>query len=227
MKTNPQPRHYARQNIKVAVDNCIFTVISRALHVLLIRMKKEPFQGMWALPGGLIGNDESPEDAAVRILMEETGVRDVYLEQLYTFGAPARDPLGRVVSLAYFALIPAGDVELRTSSKYSAVGWWGAEALPPLAYDHNEIVEYALKRLRWKLDYTNVAWSLLPDEFSFGELQSVYEAVLGQRLDRRNFRKKILSYNLLTPSKERVVRGAHRPPTLYRFKTREPMILKG
>lgn len=226
MKREQLTRHYHRQEIKVAVDSAIFTVINRELHVLLIRMKKEPFHGMWALPGGLIENEETLDDAALRTLREETGVGDVYLEQLYSFGRLDRDPLGRVVTVAYIALIPSNDVELRTSGKYAAVGWWPVASLPALAYDHAEIAQYAVKRLRWKLSYSNVAWSLLPPEFTVSELQDVFEAVLGETLDRRNFRKKILSLGLIHPVREGVVRGAHRPATLYRFTSREPRIVE-
>lgn len=226
MKKDQNAKHYAHQNIKVAVDSAIFTVVNRELQILLIRMKKIPFQGMWALPGGLIENDETLDEAALRTLREETGVTDLYLEQLYSFSRIDRDPLGRVISAAYMALIPSHDVELKTSSKYSAVGWWGTENLPTLAYDHAEIVVYAVKRLRWKMGYTNAAWSLLPAEFTMSELQSVYEAVLGEEFDRRNFRKKILSLDLIHSVKEGVIRGAHRPATLYRFTSRTPRIVE-
>src|SRR5262245_34504215 len=134
------------QHVKVAVDNCIFTVLEDRLHLLLIEMTKVPYAGMWALPGGLIQNDESLNAAAVRILYEETGVADVYLEQLYTFGQPDRDPVGRVVSVAYFALIHAAGITLRTQPKYADVRWWPWATLPPLAYDHDAVAAYARQR---------------------------------------------------------------------------------
>ena len=185
--------HPTAQQVKVAVDNCIFTVLEDRLHLLLIQMTKAPYTEMWALPGGLIQDDESLDAAAVRILYEETGVAEVYLEQLYTFGRPDRDPAGRVVSIAYFALIHAAGIALRTQPKYADVRWWPWATLPPLAYDHDAVAAYARQRLEWKLAYTNVVWSLLPRRFALTELQKVYEAVLGRKLDKRNFRKKILA----------------------------------
>jgi 8-oxo-dGTP diphosphatase len=217
--------HPAAQQVKIAVDNCIFTVLQDRLHLLLIQMTKVPYTGMWALPGGLIQDEESLDAAAVRILSEETGVADVYLEQLYTFGRPDRDPAGRVVSVAYFALIHAAGMTLRTQPKYADVCWWACTALPPLAYDHDAVAAYARQRLEWKLAYTNVVWSLLPRRFALTELQKVYEAVLGRPLDKRNFRKKILALGLVEPVGETAMRGAHRPAMLYRFTSREPKLI--
>ena len=217
--------HPATQQVKVAVDNCIFTVLEGRLHLLLIQMTKVPYTGMWALPGGLIQDEESLDAAAGRILNEETGVADVYLEQLYTFGQPDRDPAGRVVSVAYFALIHAAGIALRTQPKYADVRWWPCANRPPLAYDHDAVAAYARQRLEWKLAYTNIVWSLLPRRFALTELQKVYEAVLGRQLDKRNFRKKILSLGLVEPVGETSMRGAHRPAMLYRFTSREPKLI--
>jgi len=217
--------HPATQQVKVAVDNCIFTVVEGRLHLLLIQMTKVPYTEMWALPGGLIQDEESLDAAAGRILNEETGVADVYLEQLYTFGQPDRDPAGRVVSVAYFALIHAAGIALRTQPKYADVRWWPCANRPPLAYDHDAVAAYARQRLEWKLAYTNIVWSLLPRRFALTELQKVYEAVLGRQLDKRNFRKKILSLGLVEPVGETSMRGAHRPAMLYRFTSREPKLI--
>ena len=217
--------HPAAQQVKIAVDNCIFTVLEDRLHLLLIQMTKVPYTGMWALPGGLIQDAESLDAAAGRILYEETGVAEVYLEQLYTFGQPERDPAGRVVSVAYFALIHAAGITLRTQLKYADVRWWPCATLPPLAYDHDAVAAYARQRLEWKLAYTNVVWSLLPRRFALTELQKVYEAVLGRPLDKRNFRKKILALGLVEPVGETAMRGAHRPAMLYRFTSREPKLI--
>jgi len=217
--------HPVAQQVKIAVDNCIFTVLEDRLHLLLIQMTKVPYTGMWALPGGLIQDAEGLDAAAVRILYEETGVADVYLEQLYTFGRPDRDPAGRVVSVTYFALIHAAGITLRTQPKYADVRWWPCVTLPPLAYDHDAVAAYARQRLEWKLAYTNVVWSLLPRRFALTELQKVYEAVLGRSLDKRNFRKKILALGLVEPVGETAMRGAHRPAMLYRFTSREPKLI--
>lgn len=218
--------HPSTQNIKVAVDNCIFTVSGNELQILLIQMKKKPYTGMWALPGGLVQETEGLDAAAGRILKEETGVRDVYLEQLYTFGDPKRDTLGRVVSIAYVALIPSGGIRLRTIDKYADVKWWPFQTLPKLAYDHSAIAAYAKQRLQWKLEYSNVAWSLLPSKFTLTELQKIYEVILGRRIDKRNFRKKILGLDLVKAIGEQAMREAHRPAMLYRFLSKRPMIVE-
>jgi 8-oxo-dGTP diphosphatase len=213
------------QRLKLAVDNCIFTLLDGRLHVLLIQMKKKPFEGMWALPGGLIAEGEGLRDAAARILREQTGVERVYLEQLYTFDESGRDPGGRVVSVAYFSLIPPVGLELKTTAKYHAVRFWNChETLPRLAYDHDEILAKALARLQSKVQYTNVMWSLLPPIFTLRQLQAAYETVLNRHLDKRNFRKKILSLGLLKTSGEKSRGGRHRPAMLYRFSSREPEI---
>lgn len=215
------------QNIKVAVDNCIFTVTGRRLQVLLIRMRKKPFEGMWALPGGLIDEGESLKDAASRILKEQTGVEDPYLEQLYTFDDRMRDPQGRVVSVAYYSLVPAVGLALGTSPKYDAVRLWDVDERPRgLAYDHEAIIGYAQARLRAKVQYTNVMWSLLPPAFTLGELQAAYEAVLGRALDKRNFRKKILSLGLLRESGRKSTGVRHRPAMLYQFASQAPTAIE-
>lgn len=213
------------QNMNIAVDIVIFTVKDNVLKVILIQMKKKPFAGMWAFPGGLIRQNESLEDAAKRGLQEKTGVKNVYLEQLYTFGSPKRDPNGRVISAAYFAIINSQDVKLKTTGKYSNIGWFDVKKLPDLAYDHNELAKYALQRLCWKLEYTNVVYSLLSRYFTLSEVQKVYEIILGRFLDRRNFQRKIRSLNLIQRTKKQQL-GRHRPAVLYEFRERKPAIVK-
>jgi 8-oxo-dGTP diphosphatase len=210
----------------VAVDVAVFTVRDGALRVLLVRAPHGPFAGEWALPGGRIGAHESLDEAAHRELAARTGLRDVYLEQLYTFGSPERDPHDRVVSVAYVALIPdGGRFPTRDADATDPdVVWQAARDLPPLAYDHATVVERAVERLRAKLAYTNLVYTLLPRAFSLGELQAMYEAILGRALDRRNFRKKLLATGLLRPL-GRVRRGAHRPAALYAFRHRRPMMI--
>lgn len=219
-------QHPAKQNIKVAVDNCIFTIIDNELYVLLIQMKKAPYQSMWALPGGLVTHNENLDKAALRILKEETNVTDIYLEQLYTFGKTSRDPLGRVISVAYFALISSANQKLQTLPKYQSVQWWKYADLPTLAYDHNEIVKYAKQRLEWKIEYTNVIWSLLPEKFTLNQLQKAYESILGKDMDKRNFQKKIFALKLIQPLGQKSMMGAHRPAELYKFKSRKPKIVQ-
>lgn len=208
---------------RVAVDVAVFTVRDGALHVLLVETTGGPFAGAWALPGGLVRDDESLDAAAARELAARTGVGGVYLEQLYTFGRPDRDPHARVVSVAYVALIPHGRGPARPAHpKYRRVAWCPVRKLPPLGYDHADVVRVAVARLRAKLQYTNLVYTLLAPAFTLSELQAVYEAILGRRLDRRNFRKKILASGLLVPL-GRVRRGAHRPAALHRFRRRRPM----
>ncbi len=201
----------------VTVDVVIFTLREGDLQVLLIRRKNPPFQGMWAIPGGFIRIDESLEEAALRELEEETGVRDVYLEQLYTFGDPDRDPRGRVITVAYFALVPADAVHPRAGDDAAEARWWSMYGLPPLAFDHDKILAYALQRLRYKLEYTAVGFELLPETFTLSELQAAYEVILGEKLDKRNFRRKILSAGILEETGEYRT-GEGRPAKLYRFR---------
>lgn len=210
-------KHPAVQNIKVAADAAIFTVENKELKVLLIQMKKAPFAGEWALPGGLLGDNETSRAAVDRILTTQTGVKNVYLEQLMTFDDIARDKLGRVISIAWFALIPTGGFKLKTTEKYADVRWWPVKALPKLSYDHAPIVKVAVTRLRAKLEYANVAWSLLPAEFTLADLQNAYESILGKALDKRNFQKKYLALDLIKESGKMRTGGAYRPAKLYKF----------
>jgi len=206
----------------VAVDVVIFTIDAGQLTALLVEVKSGPFAGRWAFPGGLVPVGEAPDATAIRELLAQTGIRDVYLEQLRSFGDPSRDPYAHVVSIAYFALVPAKGQAPAGNPKYARLAWFPVRALPSLAYDHNAIAQYALERLQAKLEYTNIVYSLLPHEFTLGELQEIYEIILGRRLDRRNFRKKVLTLGLLRPLR-RQRRGAHRPAQLYSFTRREPM----
>jgi 8-oxo-dGTP diphosphatase len=209
------------QNIKIAVDNAIFTIIDQKLNVLLIEMK-EKFEGSWALPGGLLENDETLDDAAARYLSMQTNIQNIFLEQLYTFSDPNRDSLQRVVSTAYYALIPSDRQAIQTSSKYKSVRWCPIDELPSLAYDHTQIIATALERLRSKISYSNIVWSLLPQEFTFAQLQNVYEIILNKELDRRNFRRKYLSLDLIRELAKKSSGDAHRPAQLYTFTTTEP-----
>ncbi len=205
----------------VAVDVAVCTVRAGALHVLLARTRGGPFAGWWALPGGRVREDESLDEAAARELRAETALDGAYLEQLYTFGHPRRDPQDRVVSVAYLGLVAEAD-RLAAAGKYEAAAWQPVSRLPPLAYDHRAVVRVAVARLRAKLQYTNLAYTLLPRSFTLGELQTLYEAILGRALDRRNFRRKVLSLGLLRPlGRER--RGPHRPAAMYVFRSRRPM----
>jgi 8-oxo-dGTP diphosphatase len=199
----------------VTVDIVLFTILDRKLHLLLIRRLAKPFEGRYALPGGFVLEQESLEAAAVRELREETGVKEVFLEQLYTFGEPKRDPRGRVVTVAYYALVPHIDA-LRAGTDAADAGWFAVKELPRLAFDHSAIVDCAHQRLRNKLDYTNLGFELLPKKFTLTELQLVHEAILGESLDKRNFRRKILQRGIIQPTKEWQHTG-RKPAQLYHF----------
>lgn len=201
--------------MQVTVDIVIFTIQQGVLKVLLVKRLIDPFIGQFAIPGGFVLEDEDLEQAAVRELREETGVSDVYLEQLYTFGNPDRDPRGRVVTVAYFALISA-DRKLKAGTDAAEAAWFPMDDLPPLAFDHATILNYALERLRNKLEYTTVGFQLLPEKFTLTELQEVYGAILGKNLDKRNFRRKMSVLKILKPLPE-YRRGGQRPAQLYRF----------
>jgi ADP-ribose pyrophosphatase YjhB (NUDIX family) len=214
------PRH------AVTVDLVIFTIAENDLRVLLIRRGEPPFEDMWALPGGFVRPEESLEEAARRELSEETGVKDIYLEQLYTFGDPHRDPRTRVITVSYYALIRAQGQILRATTDAREAAWHSAHVLPSLAFDHRQILEYAATRLRAKLEYTTVGFQLLPEEFTLGELQRLYEIILRRPLDKRNFRKKVFSLGIVESVQRTRRLGAHRPAQLYRFALRRYETLK-
>ena len=199
----------------VTVDIVLFTIRDRQLHLLLIRRLARPYENRYALPGGFVREEESLDAAATRELRVETGVEKVYLEQLYTFGEPKRDPRGRVITVAYYALAPDTQV-LRAGTDASDAAWFPIADLPALAFDHRKIVEYAHQRIRNKLDYTNVGFELLPDKFTLTELQLVHEAILGENLDKRNFRRKIIQKGIVKPTKE-WQRTGRKPAQFYRF----------
>jgi len=203
----------------VTVDIILFVFQEDQLRVLLIRRANDPFRGKWALPGGFIGENEDLYDAALRELKEETNVSNVYLEQLYTVGKPDRDPRTRVITVAYFALLSAEEVaqqEVHGASDAGEARWWDIYSLPELAFDHQQILDYALQRLRWKLEWTALGFLLLPSEFTLSELQRVYETILNEPLDKRNFRRKILAAGVIEPTGN-MRAGDHRPARLYRF----------
>jgi 8-oxo-dGTP diphosphatase len=205
---------------EVTVDVVIFTIVDNALSVLLIRRGVAPNRDDWAIPGGFVRDEESLDAAARRELYEETGVSDVYLEQLYTFGAPDRDPRGRIVTVAYYALIASDRQPLHEGTDAVEARWWPIAALPDrLAFDHAAILAYAVQRLRAKIEYTTVGFQLLPSEFTLSELQAVYEAILGRPLDKRNFRKRVEQLDVVV-ALDRWRTGATRPARLYAFQAR-------
>lgn len=210
------PYTYQHPHAAVTVDITVFTVRNDELNVLLIKRADEPYQGEWALPGGFVHMDESLEQAAERELVEETGVSGVYLEQLYSFGDPGRDPRERVVTIAYYALIPSDTVKLRAATDAEGVAWFSVDKLPELAFDHHDILETAMDRLAAKVEYSTVALQLMPKAFTLTELQHLYELATRQPIDKRNFRKRILALDVIEPTGEEKREGPHRPAKLYR-----------
>lgn len=208
----------------LASDIVVFSMTKNKLHVLLIERKFEPGIGKWAIPGGFVREDESLEESALRELKEETGLsRDTYVEQLYTFGEVDRDPRGRVISVAYIALVAEPEkIKLKASDDAREAKWFSINDLPPLSFgrSHKEILMYAWQRLKWKFEYSNVALSMLPEYFTLTELQKLYEAVYNEPLDKRNFRKKILSLDLVEPVDD-VKRELGRPAQMYKAVSRK------
>ncbi|MBI4160636.1 MAG: NUDIX hydrolase [Candidatus Yanofskybacteria bacterium] len=206
-------------DVWVAVDAVIFTVDNEELKILLINRPIKPFRSRWSLPGGFIGKNEEAFDAASRLLKQKADIGNIFIEQLFTFDDLNRDPRGRVISITYFALL--------SGNKIRTFGGDGSQLfsirkLPKLAFDHDKIIQYATRRLRSKLEYTNAAYSLLPRYFTLGQLQKVYEVVFGRRLDKRNFRKKFLLLGLIKPTGKIGLALAHRPARLYQFISRKP-----
>lgn len=214
--------HFAKHAI--AVDVVLFTIQDGTLKVLLVKRQHAPYRGAWALPGGLVGSDESVDTAVLRELQEETNIGNIYLEQLYTFGEPNRDPRGRVITVAYYAVVNWQQFQLKARQRVSEASWFAVKRLPTLAFDHQRIVDYALERLRNKINYTTIGFQLLPREFTLTELQRSYEVIVGQRLDKRNFRRKMLQLGILKGTREFQASGRQRPARLYTFT--EPKVVK-
>jgi 8-oxo-dGTP diphosphatase len=206
----------------VTTDVVVFTILEARLSILLVKRANPPYAGSWALPGGFLDIDEDLDACAARELEEETGVGGLYLEQLYTFGATHRDPRERVISVTYYALVPQDALATpRAASDAADVGWHAFEALPELAFDHAEIVQMAHRRLVSKLDYSTIAFGFMPKTFTLSELQCVYETLLHQPLDKRNFRKRMLSLDLIEETGRMRRNGKHRPAREYRVRNPE------
>ncbi|MBI5002343.1 NUDIX hydrolase [Candidatus Woesearchaeota archaeon] len=211
--------------MQVAVDAVVFTCQENMVKVLLIRRKKEPFEGKYALPGGFVEAAESAEEAVLRELQEETGVENIFLKQLKAYTAPKRDPRGRVVSVAFMALI-SPEQNLSAASDALSAEWVSINRLPQLAFDHKQILEDALVDLRLEIQTTNIAAQILPKRFTLSELQKLYEVILEKSLDKRNFRKRISQLEILKEVAETKMEGAHRPAQLYQFTTKEYTTLR-
>lgn len=212
---------YAYPSAALAVDIVVFGYQEGELSLLLIERAHKPFKGEWALPGGFLEMDETLEQAAGRELAEEAGLKDVYLEQLYTFSALKRDPRERVVSVAYFALVKPSLYELKPASDAKRAQWFSLQKLPKLAFDHAEIVDTARTRLKNKVRYEPIGFELLPPSFTLSQLQSLYETILERPLDKRNFRKKILGLGILRELNKKLENVPYRAPALYKFNAAE------
>ncbi|MDH3378313.1 MAG: NUDIX domain-containing protein [Gammaproteobacteria bacterium] len=204
----------------VSTEIVIFTIREARLQVVLRRRRRDPLKGggTWALPGGAVGVDEDVDLAATRTLTQQTGLKDVYLEQLYTFGCPDRHPERRLITVAYYALAPVERTVDAQRHKDELV-WFPCGALPELYLDHGAIIDVARGRLKAKLDYSTIAFQFMPKRFTLSELQHVYETILGETLDKRNFRKRVLSIGTLEQTGNMRRDGCHRPARLYRLKT--------
>lgn len=211
------PHTYQFPRAALTVDCVVFGLDESELKVLLIERGLEPFKGKWALPGGFVRVDETVYEAARRELAEEAGLKDVFLEQLYTFGEVDRDPRERVVSVAYYALVKLVDYTTQAATDAADARWFPVTKVPRLAFDHGDILATALARLKGKVRYQPIGFELLPPKFTLSQLQHLYEAILETALDKRNFRKKVLSFGLLVPLKETRMAGRHRPAQLFRF----------
>ena len=194
----------------------VFTLRDDQLKLLLIRRRNPPFQGYWSLPGGVVGTDEDVEANAMRQLADGTGLSGVYLEQLYTFSAPERDPRERVISVAYYALVPSKRLRLRTDEDSEGVAWFSLNELPELAFDHAQMVDTAHQRLSAKLDYSTIAFQFMPERFTLSDLQKVFQIILNRDLDKRNFRKRMRAMEQIRQTSDLRKNGNHRPARLYR-----------
>jgi 8-oxo-dGTP diphosphatase len=201
----------------LAADCVVFGFDGAELKVLLIQRGLEPFKGRWAFPGGFVRMDETVDAAARRELVEETGLKNVFLEQLYTCSAVNRDPRDRVVSVAHYALVKLSDHRAKAATDAANAEWFPVSKVPALAFDHANILATAQTRLKGKVRYEPIGFELLPQKFTLSQLQHLYEAVLGTELDKRNFRKKVLGFGLLVPLKQTQMAGRHRPARLFSF----------
>ncbi len=220
------PFTYEYPRPALTVDAVVFGLDEDELKILLIQRAGDPFKGQWAFPGGFVDMDETTEQAVLRELKEETGIKDVFLEQLYSFSGVDRDPRERVVSVAYFGLVKPAGIEMAAASDAQDVRWFGIDDIPKLAFDHAEILEVALKRLRGKIRYEPIGFELLPKEFIMSQLLKLYSNALRKPIDKRNFIRKIKKLGVLNELDKKRRDGAHRPATLYSFNRKKYEELK-
>jgi 8-oxo-dGTP diphosphatase len=214
------PYTYEYPRPALSVDIVVFALDKHDLQVMLVERDLKPFAGQWALPGGFVGIDETIDDAARRELEEETGLKNIFLEQLYTFGDVHRDPRDRVVTVAYYALVDLEGHNVHASSDARSAAWFTVNDLPKLAFDHDKILQTAHERLKGKVRYQPIGFELLPEKFTLRQLQHLYEVILDRELDKRNFRKKVLAMEIVKETNEIEKDVAHRAARLYRFDKR-------
>ena len=212
--------------MQVAVDAVVFTVMHDEMKILLIKRKNPPFKDKYALPGGFVEKDEEFKDAVKRELLEETNVKNIFLKKIGAYGKVGRDPRGRVISIAYLALINSDNINLKATSDAASAEWIDIDSLPALAFDHADIISDALKALRFDLQTTNIAFQIMPKRFTLSAMQKLYEDILHTKLDKRNFRKKIAELDLVKETGESTAGQAHRPAMLYTFKQQKYTSLK-
>jgi 8-oxo-dGTP diphosphatase len=201
----------------LSVDCIIFGFDEGELKVLLIKRKEDPSSGMWALPGGFVESTESLDHAAMRVLRELTSIPDMYMEQVYTFGEVNRYPIGRVISVSYYALVKISDYKVQATSKIEDVAWHPLSEITKLVFDHNSILDKALTTLKERVKFHPVGFELLPEKFTLTQLQNLYEVILGLQLDKRNFRKKLLGMDLIVKLEESQIGVAHRAARYFKF----------
>lgn len=209
----------------LATDVILFSFIEGELCVYCVDATKKEFIGKKAFPGGLVQFKQDLDEAVLQDLKKTSGLTPTYCEQLYTYGNPDRDPSGHVVSTAYLALIPEHKIKISKNQKKEDFGWYAVKKMPKLAYDHKKMLEYAIQRLRWKLEYSTIVSNLLPEQCTLSEMQNIYEVVLDRTLDKRNFRKKVLSLHILKKSGKKKEGEANRPAELFSFRSKKFQII--
>jgi len=223
LKINVLKEYLPKFESTFSIDCVLFGFDEGELKILLIERNEEPFKDWWALPGNIVADEESLDQSASRILEELTGLKDIYMEQYYTFGDVNRHPQGRVVSIAYYALLRlGGDKAVKPVSTYAKQAYWvNVNELPKLAFDHQQIFEKGLEKIKRRIKHQPIAFELLPEKFTLTQLQNVYELILGKKLDKRNFRKKMLRFGVLKGLDEKQKGVSFRAATLYRFDKRK------
>jgi 8-oxo-dGTP diphosphatase len=213
--------NYSYERPALATDCVIFGFDHGKLKLLVTQRETNPFQDQWALPGGFVFINETTTECATRILAEKVGLKNVFIEQLYTFSALDRDPRERIVTVAYFALVNTSQFQLVAGRDTIKAEWFELTELPNLAFDHQEIVNLAIQRIKGKVSYQPIGFELLNEKFTLAELQNVYEAILNITIDKRNFRKKLLAMNLLVALEEKETNVARKPGRYYKFDKKE------